>query len=163
VRAVPDVVWRAVLQHEFASSPVTKILLFLRGYGRRALGVSPGTFPEKLVRFGFTVLEEIPGEELVLGVAGRFWRHDGDLRRIADRDSFVEFSEDGCVKGAWNLRVEPLKGGSCRLSTETRIACYGPAARRKFRLYWTLVGPFSGLIRRELLRGVRHRAERHAG
>ena len=48
----------------------------------------------------------------------------------------------------------------CVLSTETRIQYFGAAARRKFRLYWTLVGPFSGLIRRALLRGVRQQAER---
>jgi hypothetical protein len=135
------------------------MLLFLRGYGRRALGVSRGTLPEKLVRFGFTVLEEIPEEEIVLGIAGRFWRHDGDLRRIADRSVFAAFSEDGCVKAAWNLRVDRTTSETCTLSTETRIRYFGPDARRKFRLYWTLVGPFSGLIRRALLRGVRRRAE----
>jgi hypothetical protein len=47
-----------------------------------------------------------------------------------------------------------------RLSTETRIAYFDSAARRKFRLYWTLVGPFSGLLRRVLLTGVQRRAER---
>jgi hypothetical protein len=39
------------------------------------------------------------------------------------------------------------------------MAYFSPAARRKFRLYWTLVGPFSGLIRRALLSGIRRRAE----
>jgi hypothetical protein len=121
--------------------------------------VSPGNFPEKLVRFGFTVLEEVPGEELVLGVAGRFWRYDGDLRRIADREAFIAFSEDGCVKGAWNLRVEAAESGGSVLTTETRIRTFGSAAHRKFRLYWIFVGPFSGLIRRGLLRGVRRRTE----
>jgi hypothetical protein len=47
----------------------------------------------------------------------------------------------------------------CELSTETRVACYGNAARRKFLLYWRVVEPFSGLIRWSLLRGVRRAAE----
>lgn len=158
IRAAPERVWQALLAHEFASSPVTNALLFLRGYGRRALGVSAGTFPERIVRFGFTKLEEVPEREVVFGIAGRFWRHDGDLRRLADRDAFLAFAEDGCVKAAWNLRVDPADGGTSVLSTETRIAYFGPDARRKFRRYWTLVGPFSGLIRRSLLRGVRRRA-----
>ncbi len=51
----------------------------------------------------------------------------------------------------WQRRVH--------LATETRIRYFGTAARRKFRLYWTFVGPFSGLIRRALLRGVRRRAQ----
>ncbi len=45
------------------------------------------------------------------------------------------------------------------LATETRIRYFGPAARRKFRLYWTFVGPFSGLVRGALLRGVRRRVQ----
>jgi hypothetical protein len=102
----------------------------------------------------------VPERELVFGIAGRFWRLDGDLRRLADRDAFAAFHEEGCVKGAWNLRVEPSDGGASRLSTETRIVGFGLAARRKFRLYWAVVGPFSGLVRRALLRGVRRRAER---
>lgn len=139
---------------------MTKALFFLRGYGRRSLGASAGTLPESIVRFGFTKLEEVPERELVFGIVGKFWRFDGGLRRLADRDSFLAFAEDGYVKGAWNLRVEPAEGGGSVLSTETRIHTFGPAARRKFRLYWTLVGPFSGLIRQALLRGARSRAER---
>ncbi len=139
---------------------MAKALLFLRGYGQRAFRKSIGTFPEKLVRFGFTKLEEVPERELVFGIAGKFWRSDGALRPLADREAFLAFAEDGCVKAAWNLRVDPSAGGVCNLSTETRIRYFGSAARRKFRLYWTLVGPFSDLIRRALLRGVRRRGER---
>jgi hypothetical protein len=157
---VPDIVWRALLAHEFGASLLTRALFLLRGYGRRALRTGAGTLPDKIVRFGFTKLDEIPGREVVFGIAGRFWRLDGDLCRIADRDAFAGFVQDGYVKGAWNLRVEPLEDGSSRLSTETRIQCFGDSARRKFRLYWTFVGPFSGLIRRVLLGGVRSRAER---
>lgn len=46
-----------------------------------------------------------------------------------------------------------------RLSTETRVLCFGDAARRKFLLYWRVVEPFSGVIRWSLLRGVRRAAE----
>ncbi len=132
----------------------------MRGYGGRAFRESRGTFPEKLERFGFTRLEEDPGRELVFGIAGKFWRYDGGLRRLADRQAFLDFAEDGCVKAAWNLLVRETEGGSCELSTETRIVHFGPAARRKFRLYWSLIGPFSGAIRIGLLRGVRSRSER---
>ena len=159
MHAASDVVWRALLAHEFGASPVTRVLFLLRGYGRRALSTGAGTLPEKIVRFGFTKLDEVPNREVVFGIAGRFWRPDGDLRHLADREAFLAFSEDGCVKGAWNLRVDPAEDGTTILSTETRMAYYGLDARRKFRRYWTLVGPFSGLIRRALLRGVRRRAE----
>ena len=151
--------WKALLAHEFGASFLTKALFFLRGYGRRALQTGTGTLPDKIVRFGFTKLEEDPGREVVFGIAGRFWRLDGDLRRIADRAAFAAFAEDGFVKGAWNLHVDALEDGTSRLSTETRIRCFGPEARRKFHFYWAFVGPFSGLIRRALLRGIRGRSE----
>lgn len=151
--------WQALLAQDLGGSPVSKALLALRGYGGRAIRPSVGTFPEKLERFGFTLLDEDPGRELVFGIAGRFWRPDGGLRRIGDRQAFFFFAEDGCVKAAWNLRIGVRDGEACDLSTETRIQYFGAAARRKFRLYWTLVGPFSGALRRALLRGVRARAE----
>lgn len=114
------------------------------------------------MRFGFTELEEDPGRELVFGIAGKFWRYDGGLRPLADRAAFLAFAEEGCVKAAWNLRVEESGSGVFELSTETRIEYLGPAARRKFRLYWAFIGPFSGAIRISLLRGIRRRAESSA-
>jgi len=102
----------------------------------------------------------VPGRELVFGLAGRFWRPNGDLRRIADRDAFLAFSEDGCVKAAWNLRIGTADARGCELTTETLIQCFGATARRSFRLYWSIIRPFSGALRRSLLRGVKRRAER---
>jgi hypothetical protein len=95
---------------------------------------------------------------VVFGIAGRFWRPSGDLRPLPDRETFTVFAEEGCVKAAWNLRIDDAESSFCRLSTETRIQSFGPAARRRFRLYWAFVGSFSGLIRRTLLRSVSRRA-----
>jgi hypothetical protein len=165
-------VFEALLRYDFGESRVTRVLMALRGYGRRARRAGEGerrTLSESLARFGFTLLSEKPGEELVFGLVGRFWRFDGGLRKISAAD-FPAFREPGFAKAAWNLRVGSglhlPHGGSglhlphCELSTETRVACYGDAARRKFLLYWRVVEPFSGLIRWSLLRGVRRAAER---
>lgn len=162
IDAAPERVWEALLAQDLGASRVTQALLFLRGYGGRAFRKSSGTFPEKLVRFGFTLLDEVPERELVFGIAGKFWRYDGGLRPLVGRGAFVAFAEDGCVKAAGNLRVEPSQGGGSTFCTETRIATFGSAARRKFRLYWSLIGPFSGLLRKALLAGIRRRAEADA-
>jgi hypothetical protein len=50
--------------------------------------------------------------------------------------------------------------GRTVLTTETRVACGDPASRAKFRAYWTVVRPFSGLIRILMLRAVRRECER---
>ena len=59
------------------------------------------------------------------------------------------------AKMAFNFRLD----GST-LSTETRVLLTDAASRRKFRAYWTLIRPFSGLIRRVWLRAIAHRAAR---
>jgi hypothetical protein len=61
---------------------------------------------------------------------------------------------------AWNLLIGATDGESCDLSTETCIQYFGPEARRKFRTYWFFIRPFSGLHRRDLLRGIARHAER---
>ncbi|HEX4439713.1 MAG TPA: hypothetical protein VH854_06560 [Thermoanaerobaculia bacterium] len=146
------------MAQDLAASPLSKTLLALRGYGARSFRAGSGTLPERMQRFGFTKLDEDPDRELVFGLAGRFWRPAGDLRPISDRKAFLAFAEDGCVKAAWNLRIEAVDDGASDLTTETRIAFFGAAARRKFRIYWTLVRPFSGTLRRSLLRGIAQRA-----
>jgi hypothetical protein len=55
--------------------------------------------------------------------------------------------------------IDATDGVSCDLSTETRIEYFGESSRRRFGLYWALVGPFSSALRRSLLRGIRRRAE----
>ena len=151
--------WETLLEADLAASPLSKALLTLRGFGRRARRAPANSLPIRIERFGFTRLDEKPGHEIAFGLAGRFWRPNGDLRRIADRDAFLRFAEDGCVKAAWNLEIAAEREGECDLATETRIQCFGASARRKFRAYWFLVRPFSGVLRRSLLRGVQERAE----
>lgn len=135
----------------------------LRGYGWRATkSQGAGTFSERVERFGFVKLAEVPGSELVFGLAGRFWRPDGGLRRLT-REQFLAFAEEGSVKVAWNLRVREGAAGQSEISTETRILSFGAAARRKFRIYWSVIEPFSGLTRRAMLRGIRREALRGVG
>ena len=163
IRASRERVFEEMLRYDFRSSRVTQILMALRGYGtrvRRAHVEEPGTLPASLARFGFTPLAETPGEELVFGLVGQFWRPSGGLRTLT-AEEFAAFREPGFAKAAWNLLCRPTADPAVtELSTETRVLCYDDAARRKFLLYWYVVERFSGLIRRSLLRGVKRAAER---
>jgi len=163
-RAPRGTVFDEVLRYDFRRSLSTRVLMALRGYAgrsRRGRVAQRGTLPESLARFGFTPLGEDAGRELVFGLVGRFWRPKGDLCTVPAAE-FESFREPGFAKAAWNLLVEEDGPGLTRLSTETRVLCFGDAARRKFLLYWRVVEPFSGVIRRSLLRGVRRAAERPA-
>jgi hypothetical protein len=106
---------------------------------------------------GFTLLGERPGEELVLGTVGRFWRAGGETYPI-NPARFGEPTPPGTAKAAWSFAVIRRPGGA-ELRTETRVLCVDAAARRHFRAYWLLIRPFSGLIRREMLAAVRSAAE----
>ncbi|HZW52598.1 MAG TPA: hypothetical protein VFF00_01125, partial [Candidatus Elarobacter sp.] len=130
---------------------VVSALLRLRGLGasRRPLTAD--------IRSRFTVLKDDPGREVVFGIVGQFWRLRGNLCDV-DAARFASFEEAGSAKSAWNF-VFTEEAGGARVSTETRVRCFGAASRVKFRAYWTLIRPFSGLIRMELLRLIKRRAE----
>jgi hypothetical protein len=102
------------------------------------------------------VLEDVPEEGIVLGLTGQFWRLLGSRDRDKPRtaDEFLAFTRPDTCKAVIDFRV-----GRSSLSTETRVHVGDPAARRRFRLYWLVIRPFSGLIRILLLRAARRRAE----
>jgi hypothetical protein len=157
-----EAVWRAVRTLDFTRSPVIRALFALRSLpgllaGRRALGSTL----DGLLRNGFVLMGERPGEELLLGVAGRFWRPSGDLVRLT-ADELRAFDRPGHAVGAWNFTLAD-DGDAMRLATETRVRCTDAASRRSFLRYWTVVGPFSALIRREMLRSIRRAAESAPG
>ena len=107
---------------------------------------------------GFTLLEERPGEQLLLGTVGRFWRARGELC-TSSPDRFRAPSPAGIAKAAWNFAVGIREDGATELTTETRVLCADAATRRRFLAYWMLIKPFSGLIRQEMLAAVRSTAE----
>jgi len=153
IAAPPAAVWDAV--HGLSSDELTvmRALMGLRTLGRRrADGGRPVL--DGFRRMGFEVVAEEPGRELVVAGIGRFWELSGGLRRVEGREHFSGFDEPGYAKVAFNFRLD-----DDRLSTETRIAGTDAHARRRFGLYWLLVRPGSGLIRREWLRAIAKRAQ----
>lgn len=163
VRAPPERVWMAMRTMDLSRSPIVRVLfglrslpaLFSRKRRERALGA---TF-DGLLRSGFVLLAEKPREEVVLGLVGRFWRPTGNLVRV-DPSEFRTFGRPGMTVAAWNFTLAPDSSGGVRLATETRVRCTDAASRRAFGRYWAVVGPFSGLIRAEMLRAIRRAAER---
>jgi hypothetical protein len=103
----------------------------------------------------FLLLREEGNHEVVWGMAGHFWHPSRNIIRLSDSKAWLRYTEAGSAKAAINFVVEELTGGKSRLSTETRIVCFGSGARRTFKLYWLLVGWFSGWIRRSWLAEVK--------
>ena len=154
-------VYECLLRMDFSELWLTRVLMTLRSGKRMPRNAAPADLRQRFQGTGFVILEEVPNEELVIGVAGRFWRPDGGRFMELTPSNFQEFSRTGWTKAAWNFKLATESANSqlTLLSTETRILCLGQAARWKFGAYWSLVGPCSGLIRKELLKQVKEKAE----
>jgi hypothetical protein len=128
---------RALRDVTFKEVPLVRALLVARGLGlRRAEDTVLGAMVPRA-----TVLEDVPGEGVVLTLSGQFWRLRGRGLE-APATAVIDF------------RALP---GS--LATETRVHVPDPVSRRKFGRYWRIVRPFSGLIRMVVLRAAMRRAE----
>jgi hypothetical protein len=166
VRASPERALRAAREVTAREAPLFRALIALRGLPARLFGERrhrPADRPilEVALAGGFLLLAEELGRELVVGTIGQFWRATGaGGPRVADAAAFLRFREPGFTKAVMNFHATDESRGRARLSTETRIQATDERARLRFALYWTLVRPGSGLIRREWLRAARRRAER---
>ncbi len=149
----------ALESYDIRESRTARVLMFLRGYGRPAARTASSEgLVASLTRSRFVHLGSRPGREHVFGLVGKFWTPGGGLRAVT-ADEFQRFEEEGYAKAAWNLAVEPAGDAGSTVTTETRILCLGPRARRLFGLYWHTIELFSGAIRMLMLRGIRDRAE----
>ena len=90
---------------------------------------------------------------------------------VATRTGFEYLADDAprevvigtCVAtdvfAAMNFLVAAGSDGDCVVSTETRVHAKTARARRRFGLYWFVIRPGSGFIRRMWLRAIRIHAE----
>ena len=157
VEAPLDRVWQACLDVRPDRIPLIWALFALRRFSFRRSASKP--LQEQMSRSGFLLLEQCNREEIVRGVAGRFWKLSGGVVRLPSPEAWREYAEDGAARSAMCMRVAALSSTRTRLITETRVQTFGAGARRAFRLYWTLIGPFSGLIRVLWLREIARAAQ----
>jgi hypothetical protein len=151
IRAKAGQVFEAANKVDLSESWIIRLLFCLRGLP------STGITLRELRKSRFEILGEAENKELLLGLAGRFWTLAGDLRKINSRN-FREFNEKGFAKAVWNFSLDESEGET-RLTTETRIECLDAESRRSFGFYWTFIQPFSGLIRSEMLKTIKKKAE----
>ena len=151
IRATTEKVFRVANEIDLCESAVVRWLFRLRG-----LPTAKMTLRE-MRWMRFEILGERENRELLLGIAGRFWTIRGDLRKI-NAGNFREFDEKGFAKAVWDFSLDEADGET-RLTTETRIKCLDAESRRNFGFYWTFIQPFSALIRKEILKTIKRKAE----
>ena len=163
VRAPIETVYAALRTADIGGSPIVRLLLRLRNLSPVSTTVGHRRHTEltldTILKNGFVLLGENPPNEIALGLVGRFWTKSGGRCRV-DADQFMSFDLPGYAKAVWNFSLVEENAGVTRLATETRVKCLDRASQRRFRIYWALIAPFSGLIRREALRMIRKSAEK---
>lgn len=152
IQATAENVFRTLNAVDLCESAAVRWLFRLRGLPTREMTL------RLMKQLRFEVLGEGENRELVLGLAGKFWTIKGDLRKVSSQN-FREFNEKGFDKAAWNFSLDEADGEIC-LTTETRIKCLDAESRKKFGFYWTFIQPFSALIRKEILKAIKLRAEK---
>jgi hypothetical protein len=112
---------------------------------------------------GWVLLGERPGDEIALGLVGKFWRPVIEFAKVP-ADRFRDFAEPGYAKTIYSLSVRTLDERSTLLSGVMRTATTDDHARRWFRRYWTYgVGSGAHILVNGLLEVTREIAEARAG
>ena len=177
VDAGPDEVWEALMAADLIEvgrrRPAVGLLGGLRvlpaAVGHLLHGEAPPHMPKHLTLKetarmpmgdgGWALLGERPGEEIALGLAGKFWRPVIEYAEVA-AEGFTSFNLPGYGKTVYALRVEPLPEHGCLLTGTMRTATTDVHARRWFRRYWTFgVGSGAHVLVQALLDMVREDAE----
>lgn len=176
VHASPAVVFRAIREANLSGGPITRALLAIRAIpaaivsllksprAARAQYRDHTSTRGRVVRLrdferaGFKVVAERAPEEMVIGLLGRFWTPRGGLCADVTAETFRNGPPEGQALAGWNFTVVSSSDRCSELCTETRVRC-AMDARWKFRLYWLVVRPGSGLIRRAMLNAIRREAE----
>lgn len=156
VNASPAEAWEVARHFDGATIPWVRFLFDLRTLPERWRGQTPsaaesGLGVDDIVSHGhgFMLLDEHPGEEVVVGAVGQFWHVNIPFKDVLPKE-FAALSEPGWGKVAWSIHVEPRQGGSW-VTLELRVTATDDESWHKQTTYFHLIGPFSNLIRSSMM------------
>jgi hypothetical protein len=178
VDADPATTWSALMDTDLIEvarrRPLVGVLGALRTLPEIAShllhGERPPAVPERLTlrditrlrtdAGGWILLGEREGEEIALGLVGKFWRPVIEWAQVS-AEAFADFAEPGYAKTVYALGARPLERRRTLLWAVMRTTTTDEAARRWFRRYWTFgVGSGAHILVNGLIEVVREDAER---
>jgi hypothetical protein len=89
VQAPASAVYERRLSLDFGKLRVVRALMMIRTGKRPPRKTVSGDLRQRLQGTGFVILVEVPNQELVMGVAGRFWRPEGGRYMELTADDFT--------------------------------------------------------------------------
>jgi hypothetical protein len=155
VRANPECAFRAIRELDFNRSAYARWLFALRTLPERLRGQATPARTARLEQItapgtGFCLLSNLD-REIVVGSVGRFWQPRIEFADVTP-DTFLDFEAPGWGKLAWSIAVAPRREGGSWITFDLRVDACGTEAWARFSRYWLLIGRFSRLLRRTLLR-----------
>jgi hypothetical protein len=161
--AAPADLLDAVTRPGTMGDPWVRTFIRLRELPGRILGaLGRSSALKNRAAFGlenFTLLGRDADREIAFGLAGKFWQSDYGLVALAGPTEFASLTDVGVPRLVLNFTVEPSAEGRVWLHTETRVYCNDRKSLIRFVLYWLMIRPVSGLMRRRLLARVRDAAD----
>ncbi len=162
--------WRRLQRHQvLVAAPPATALDALAGLRLRELPIVRALFTLRRLKFSpemtlldffstspFTILETVPGEEIVGGVLIPARSANGVRGPPRTPAEFRLALETAPVAAIASFRADAVTGGS-RLASETFVRTRGALPAALFRGYWLAIGPFSAWTRRTFLAAARAR------
>ncbi|WP_444996466.1 hypothetical protein [Aliikangiella sp. IMCC44359] len=124
-------------------------LLKLRGLPTENLNA-----PEFIKAMNFTDIEQDPPREQLYG----FLKADKILP-VTSYQQFVDNPSGASLKVVFSFQYYQLNDCQVKVSTETRVQCIGLKRTFQYTFYWIVIRFFSGLIRKEILKLIKQKAQ----
>lgn len=156
IRASPEKIFPFVENLDISGSWIIRSLFLLRGMPARMMQM------RELNRSRFIQLDHQENKEIVIGLIGQFWKLNGNLQEF-EAHQFIAFNDTRFAKAVWNFELKLYSSIETVLATETRIYCPDETAKKRFTRYWFAIRPFSSLIRKEILKSIKAKAEGASG
>lgn len=129
---------------------IVKVLFKLR-----RLPVKAQKFSDFTHKMNFTLLEENPFSEFILG----FGVNNDGIQQINDNEQFITDDVSWFNKIVWSFEFIPITDEQTKVITITRIKNTTLKAKIQFSVYWFFIRPFSGLIRKKALKKLKRDIE----
>lgn len=161
IGAPPDRVWSALHLLCWRELRLTPVLAAVRGLGVRRRRSAAFDRPIVGPPSPFAPLHQRAPAVMAGGQIGRPWKPRPESGPpVATLDELAAFDEPGWLKFGVEWRLTPIPDGRTLVETTTLAEATDDAVRRRFAAYWSVVGPFSGLIRQDVLAALDRRVER---
>jgi hypothetical protein len=169
IDARPEETFAAVKRLDFSRSYLVRALVWVRNLPERLRSLrnrekreprSPTkvTFEDVTKGGGWVLLGEQPGEEMVLGLVGKFWKRNFGIMKV-DAAEFAAFDKPGYAKTVLGISIRPYGEGRSLITYENRTATTSEDARKSFRRYWRLIGAGAAIVGHRTLALVKNEAE----